>query len=448
MNKIECLILGMIFMLNGLASEADTLTILQMHEDVDYYFETLKKINPFPYDRYSESYFDSIRNVIKGDCTEPMPVQKFLFRIGTANKLTGYHTGIDGLIKYNHNFDAIHNITFKYDKLYYNNIEIVSINNIPAYEIYRRTDGLISWEYTEQERQSQLQRMICLVLNQYGIKGPPYQAKIRSENGILEVEIKGVHYDFAWPRYFQQQAPYLDTLYHEPVISMRFAPQDSLAVLYYNSSDPENNKEIRKGIESFFKKVHQQGIKNIFIDVSMNLGGSSLLHDYIFKHLCSPPYEIKWKAYATQNGIACLEESYRKLLSKKIWTEFKDIAQNGVKEFSEQNQVNTPGYDGKVFVIMGAKTFSAGHTFCEKVRTGKKGILVGEVAGQRSPYTGTAIDFVLPHSKIPFTCGSYSYILEPTITDSEGFLQPDIPYPMAHPLGIADYKKIIHSSKH
>lgn len=444
MNKITWGWLGIFILLSKIVLGHDTLTVRQMNEDIDYYFETIEKIHPKLYERYNQVYFDSIRNVIKNACVKPMSVQNFLYQMGIVNKLTEYHSGIDGLIKYNHNFNVIEDIKFRDNKLYYKDLEILSINGIPADVIYHHTDGLISWAYSEQERQNQLQRMICLVLEQYDVKGPFYQVMVKSDNKILEVEIKGRHYDFAWPEYFQQQIPYLDTLHHEPVISMRFVPEDSFAVLYYNSAAPEDKQEIQRGIDYFFKKVIQKGIENIFIDVSMNGGGNSLLNNCIYKHLHSVPWEVKGKAYANLNGIACLEKSYAGLFPKKVLEEFKDIARKGVKEFSEHFEGNSKGYKGKVFVIMGRQTFSAGHDFCEMIKRSKKGILVGEASGQRSPYTATAIDFVLPHSKIAFTCGSYSYSLEPTITDSEGFLQPDLPYSMNHPLDVIDYREIIN----
>lgn len=444
MNKITWGWLGLFILVSKLALGHDTLTVRQMNEDIDYYFQTVEKIHPKLYERYSQVYFDSIRNVIKNACVETMSVSKFLYQIGLVNKLTDYHTGIDGLIKYNYNFNVIEDINFLNNKLYYKNLEILSINGIPADVIYHNTDGLVSWAYSEQERQNQLQRMICLVLEQYNIKGPFYQMIVKSDDKNLPVEIKGRHYDFAWPNYFQQQIPYLDTLNHEPVISMRFVPEDSFAVLYYNSAAPEDKQEIQRGIDYFFKKVLQKGFENIFIDVSMNGGGNSLLNNGIYKHLHSSPWEVKGKAYATSNGIACIEKSYSDLFSKKVLKELKDIAQKGVKEFSEHFEGNSKGYEGKVFVIMGRQTFSAGYDFCELVKRGKKGILVGEAPGQRSPYTATAIDFILPHSKIAFTCGSYSYTLEPPITDSEGFLQPDLPYPMDHPLDLIDYREIMN----
>lgn len=443
MNNIIWILLWISIMLSKNVLASDTLTVRQMNEDIDYYFQTVEKIHPKLYERYSQVYFDSIRNVIKNACVETMSVSKFLYQIGLVNKLTDYHTGIDGLIKYNYNFNVIEDINFLNNKLYYKNLEILSINGIPADVIYHNTDGLVSWAYSEQERQNQLQRMICLVLEQYNIKGPFYQMIVKSDDKNLPVEIKGRHYDFAWPNYFQQQIPYLDTLNHEPVISMRFVPEDSFAVLYYNSAAPEDKQEIQRGIDYFFKKVLQKGFENIFIDVSMNGGGNSLLNNCIYKHLHSCPWEVKGKAYATLNGIAYLEKSYAGLFPKKVLEEFKDIARKGVKEFFERFEGNLKGYEGKVFVIMGRQTFSAGHDFCEMIKRSKKGILVGEATGQRSPYTATVIDFVLPHSKIAFTCGSYSYTLEPSIMDLEGFLQPDLSYPMNHPLNINDYRKII-----
>lgn len=444
MDKITWILLCLFIILNKVVLCSDTLTVLQMNEDIDYYFETIKKIHPRPYEHYAQTSFDSIRNVIKNVCIEPMNTQKFLFQIGIANKLTEYHTGIGGLIKYNHNFNVIEGIEFLNNKLNYNGFEVVAINGIPADVLYHNTDGLVSWAYSDQERKNQLQRMICLVLEQYNIKGPFYLMKVKSDDEILEMEIKGKHYDFFWPDYLQKQVPYLDTLHHEPVISMYFAHDDLFAVLYYNSAAPEDKKEIQKGINYFFRKVHQKKIENIFIDVSMNEGGNSQLNNCIFKCLHSSPWEVKGKAYATLSGVAYLEKSYAGLFSQKVLEEFKDIAQKGVKEFSEHFEGNVKGYEGKVFVIMGRQTFSAGYDFCEMVKRGKKGILVGEACGQRSPYTATAIDFILPHSKIKFSCGSYSYALMPSITDSEGFLQPDLPYPMDHTLGKTDYIKIIN----
>lgn len=94
---------------------SQTLSVKEMHEDVEYYFTTLKNENSDLYAKYSLLQFDSIQKDILTHINTDMSVLDFNRILLTLNQYTDGHTGINREKLYwkNRDFNCIMPFLFK-----------------------------------------------------------------------------------------------------------------------------------------------------------------------------------------------------------------------------------------------------------------------------------------------------------------------------------------------
>ncbi len=458
---IFCLTLSFLFVY-GCEKPVDKLTVEQMQEDLKAYFDTLKVSNPSLYQHYSIQQIDSLQDVLKKGITSPMTVSDFRYMLSKANKYMNIHTGIKLNLWENPLTDSLGfpGIMIVDNEIYLGKYKLLEINGKPYSEIVSDLDDFTSWEYSSSGRISNMQKIFPLLLqNDYGFSSP-YRCKLYDPNkhltkdsvvaAVSENEIKRI----INPSY---------SIHHQPIVDSLFYKDDDIAILYYNACDAytdETKLHWDKFTSSFFEKVKNYNIKYLFIDVSQNGGGTPHSHEYILKYLKSKPYTVQGKHYFTLQGAENLyndnlkriiasqnlktEEEIEKLEESGMFSTFRKRIAN--KEYYIDQpygrKENNKGFDGQVFLIIG-NTFSSAYDFSEIIKRGHIGILTGEPAGQRMPYGGTSESRFLTHSGIRFRLSFTYFTVDSEMTDSEGFLQPEIPYKLDHQLTLGDYKEII-----
>jgi len=452
-------------------SAQEKLSVKAMHEDIDYYFNAIKEMHPHLYAKYTESQLDSVKLHLYKDCSQPMNLLDFNFLLAKTSKYTDGHTSVCSP-QYNLTPDEKDNmfpfVKFKDSTILLNGSVVQSINGIPSSKIVQELDGLVSWEgYPHNREKAMNSNLTSLLYKVYSITWP-FVCSIQDKksgsivrDSIIE-PVKAKDYPLMKK---------LSRYYTEGVLSYDYFPNDSIALLFYNSSAIYGNKPLEKHIDEFtkvfFEQVKQQKMKYLFIDVSQNGGGSDNAHKYFFRSLKTKPYKktiyqkgtlkgvtkITEEAYLTQNGYKTIEDlpiNARKELEKSIKHNEKAITRlqkKGELKHTYEYEGKDAGFDGKVFIIMGNNTYSAAYDFCEQAKWSKAGELVGEEPGQRSPYAGNAKEDRLPNSKIAFRYATAIYEWTvPDLPKKDGFLQPDIPYELSKPLEMKDYKEIIRLS--
>lgn len=346
---------------------------------------------------------------------------------------------------------------------------LCSINGIPAPEIFKELDLLVSWEAHPKNRQKKMNEYLSPLLHHVYKISSPFKCVLRkkgSENNTDSI-IASVDYQ-TWNRAYNHLSA---KRYTESYLSYDYFPKDSIALLYYNNSNISGNDALKNQFdrfaEVFFQQVEQQGIKYLFIDVSQNKGGSDLAHQSFYHYLRTDSYKVHMNVVAKKEGALKLYDDYyettmkavgkekgsklsRKAFEKKDpWVKnmISPLIKKGKIDRRYKNPSKNTGFKGKVFIIMGENTYSAGYDFCETSKRGNIGLLVGEEPGQRSPFCGNQISDRLPASGIAFYYPTTYDWTEPVLPNKEGFLLPDIPYPLDRLLDIDDYKKIIEISR-
>lgn len=447
---------------NLMAKGKDTLSIQDMHEDIEFYYSTIKKVHPRLNARYSVAEFDSLYYAIKNKCNRSLSTTEFGYILDEFNGFTDGHTQI--IVEWNppnHPFPWVHCIG---DKVYLKNDVLISIEGIDAMDLQHRISSTISWEVNLQVRERELNFKLSNMLeNYYKLKAPFKCQLMDGQKG--EVKDTLLH-AISGKEWSLNSNPAYHPTYHKAMLHHAFYEEESIAILYYNTSDIRRipQKEFIQAIDNFFIKLKQKEITTLFIDVSQNGGGSDLVHKNIFKHLRNEAYQSKTIRYSTKEGAVRLYSFLETHLShydkndknqKKFYIGIKKSMKNTKKLIKKRKiervhkiKRKKDGFKGEVFVIMGSRTYSAGNDFCESIKLRKAGLLVGEPSGQYSPYSADCVLGTLPNSMFKYACATSHVESFPPVSPESSFLQPDISYPLTKPLGLKDFKEIIRISHH
>lgn len=357
--------------------------------------------------------------------------------------------------------------------------KIVSINNIPIKEIEQK---IIEFESGENEHWKYLQ-----FLSHYSYSFPSYWEAIgvsKSGNKDLNIEvennggissftlkdkektkIKGYKVKTKKPKYrftFKQNNGFYDTIskgqnfaYLQMNTCLDYVSIKSgidnytnfitkpLALIFLKK-DKKDARDFGKFLQSFFKKVQEQKIDNLIIDLSYNTGGSEKTGKQLIWYLTEKnpkgftEYINNSEYFKTQ-----IKEDYKEYnslykakyqtdlpkgevnVTEKILTEpyFENITQKNSPFLLDKT---IPKFKGKVYVIIGPQTFSAGQILATTIADNKLATIIGKPAGNKPTTQTGASAFKLPNTKKIISI-SYFYKERPDKTkNQEKALYPDI----------------------
>jgi len=424
----------------------EKLSVSQMQEDIDFFFTTQKNVHPRLYYKYTEAQIDSVQQAIKEKCRKPLTATQFHYTIIQANKYMDNHSKL--FMNYDKSVSGVTSwIDFTEKEMRLGDSIIEEINGTPAHEIAAIMENIVTWDFPPNVRSllknSNLPHMLS---GYYGFKFP-YTVKLNDPK--TKRSIKHIMDRVGYSHF--QNSNY-DPLYHKQPYAQQTYEKESIGVFYFNTSEfyesADGVETVKKRLgditSDFFTKVKNKKIKNVFIDVSQNGGGSIYANNYLMKYLDCKPYTAYYTSYVKPKGAEIFAEQTK--TEEGLEEVRKKMFEIATKEQSIDTVIvdgNKNGYKGNVYIIMGDWSVSAAFNFCEGVKLAQAGILVGEVPSQHSPYAGNTLLFKLPNSGIGFSCGSKLTEIKPDVTNGSGFLQPDIPYKLDHPLSLNDYKQII-----
>lgn len=469
-QNLKILLSFLVLQLFSLSALSQKLTVNQMQSDINYYIGTLKDLHPDLYKYYSPKQIDSVKNQLLASCSESLSVSEFNYLVAKTNKFTDETTKIDcpsvSLYSEKDRQNLFPGVEFREDRMYIKENRIETINGIPATDIIKDLDLLISQDIHPVRRQQMLNDYLSPVLfNIYHIHSPfvcsmqKKDSENRIDTVIQAVSEKGK----------VQDLPLSARRYTDSPIGYDYFPDDSIALLYYNTCRFWNESSFENSLDEFtkvfFQQIKELKIKYLFIDVTQQGEGNELYHKYITKYLRCKPYEKTIKSKTTsKGGLKLYEEAIGELAEGKNHEELtkqdlKQLAEKypelklllslketGKSEWKIAGEDQPTGFDGKVFVLMGSNTHSAGYLFCESLKRANAAILIGEECGQRVPVGGNQISVKLPESGISCSIPLLVGDIIPALPNRDGFLLPDIPYSLDKLLGVDDYKNIIRLS--
>jgi len=214
--------------------------------------------------------------------------------------------------------------------------------------------------------------------------------------------------------------------------------------LSFLKKDKKDARNFGEFLQSFFKRIQEENIESLIIDLSYNTGGDERTGKQLIWYLTEKqPKGFTEYINNSEYFKVQIKEDYRKYnelyklkfqtdlprgevnITKKLFDEpyFNDIT----KEKSPFLLDNTiPKFKGKIYVIISPKTFSAGQVLATTIADNKLAIIIGKSTGNKPTSQTGASMFKLPNTK-KIIAISYTYMERPDKTkNNEKALYPNI----------------------
>ncbi|MBC7936871.1 MAG: peptidase S41 [Rhizobacter sp.] len=189
--------------------------------------------------------------------------------------------------------------------------------------------------------------------------------------------------------------------------SLRSFKLDSSGLMATMTLNTFSNGKLRSFFRSSFKKMRQQNIPNLILDVRSNGGGKVMNSTLLTKYLSRTPFKVADSVYAVSRGVGPYGKYVKGgffnsiemfFISKKKKDGNYHIGHLERKLYKPKNKNH---YDGKVYVLINGPSFSATSLVCNVLKGQKDVLLVGEeTGGGWHGNSGIMIpDIKLPHTK-------------------------------------------------
>ena len=227
------------------------------------------------------------------------------------------------------------------------------------------------------------------------------------------------------------------------IVNTTYFKNSDLYYIQLNSffwNEPVKNvyRAFNKQFSNIFKKIRKRKAKHLIIDLRNNRGGDilipALFYSYIAKEAFNenisvqiPDFEFPHKDLIVKiENTPVDQESIQKFINqiKKPFVKNKDAYEyayvNNVKRVK-----NKKSYKGKVYLLVGGRTFSAAAYYTALFKNSKRGLIVGEqVGGSHHEITGgKIIEYTLPNTKIgikiPIALMKFSQALETNVPEQK-----------------------------
>ncbi len=181
------------------------------------------------------------------------------------------------------------------------------------------------------------------------------------------------------------------------------------------------------------KKIAQQQIKNVVVDVRENTGGRLENSTFLTKYFVDKPFKTGDTIAAITNNIKYkkyIPQSYFLWLPMHLFSKKK--ADGRYHKQDEERKITKPAtkyhFDGGIYVLQGGLSFSAATLFTSNLKGQKNVTIVGEESG--GGYYGNSAMFlptiILPNSKLRVILPLYKLVIDSSrLQDGRGVL-PDI----------------------
>lgn len=430
------------FFFIGCSEKGDLLSPEKMKEDIQFYFHLIREIHPDPYQRYDSMTFVALEAKMIASCSVPMTLKDFGFQLMKTRKFLDGHVGVSNFSSGSGRY-RLPVMEFQGDKMVLGNDTLLAVRDSFASYTALDIDSMVPWDLPARIRNEYMNMLLSSLLTPANKSTTTYTGVLKTPNGVRDtvicVDIKR-----------KKENP----VYGKPY-SSTFYPEDSIAVLYYNTCKiytKEDVKSFNDFVDGFFSDLESKDIKTLFIDVTHNGGGSDGNNSVITNHLRTDKFTSKVRMTGKR---AAMKELLKSDLYKKLNRENKEdlnnwlelyihpIMEKGFAFTEDFSPARDSGYEGTVFVVMGNRTYSSAANFCLSIKQSKAAKLVGEVAGQHYPICGNVIIGTLPNTKIQYQIPSTETIYEPSTLFEDGYICPDIVYPVREFMELEDYKKIL-----
>lgn len=417
-----------------------------MKEDIAYYFNEIKRINPQVDRFYSYAYIDSVENELIRKCRKKMPYTQFVFELMQTKYLFDEHTGcyfdsfefdrVTNGESYSRNEYLLPIVKIVDRKLYWRDVEVELINGQNVKDHLTKLRNMVGLTLNPKHRDMLMSYYFSFYLvNTYGIQSC-YKMVTKDSSVVICDTLKTYEeYNYDYKTDYN--------LYGSGINSFRHFSADGISVFYFNKCSM--SQETLRLIDKEFKFIIDNNIKYLFIDISNNSGGDDSVCLYILDN-----YLAHDKFKLTIEQIFKPASFYSLLKSKNLESLFPHSLDSTSNKINKRiinlvAEPNSNGFKGDLIVLQGINTFSAAILFSKLVRFADLGVCVGQGVAHEHNFAGNIVFFALPNSKIRFSCATTLQTDGEEKFDFDKFITPEFIKERVDARNIDSLKTILHS---
>jgi len=432
-------------------SKSELIPPAELIEDYDYMLKTLDETHPNLYAYIPKEEFVSKTDALRESITSPMSVSEFykiLYK--TIALIKQGHTmvfgdagfgkfkndgGLSFPFKISYFSDHVYvEQNFSSNKELIKGTELIAINRIPVSRIIEDFTPYLVVRPNGYIAKTLAYHWPKLLWLEYGFSDEFIVSYILPNNDeIKTTSISGVKKEFIVKKNSRR---------YEKDFDYRIEQERDLAVVEINTFEFQFER-YDSLLKSSFNVIKQSGVNNLIIDVRANHGGNGNLIGTLVDYLTDQPYitdaksEVKTseatkKCYTTHPIFVNAIEQARKAEDNS--SDFMELANcflekpaGTITTFPKKITIpeeNEYRFDGTLYVLTSANTFSGGTGFSVIIKDNDIGYLVGTETSDNPTDYGCIMLFELPNTKINIQ-NSTQYTLRPAGYDDGRGLIPD-----------------------
>ncbi len=265
---------------------------------------------------------------------------------------------------------------------------ILEINQIPIDTLFKECSQLFSTSM-EHAKWYYFEEYFDILLTKYFKFKPPWKIKYKIGSKAIFTDLNAVNL-----REFNKAINHHDTKYSKYSIRIQ---DEEIPVLLLPNFSYGRAESYQHFIDSFFSKYAES--QYLIVDIRENRGGSGYWGIYLLDNFASSDYQV------ANSFVFKVSETMRKsIYARKAGNNLSD-AKNGEYIEAVNHRMRVPHktpkkFNGKVFLLISEKTYSAGVVFAALFKANDFGIIVGRETAGREKFCSDPVTVKFSNSKL------------------------------------------------
>lgn len=394
-------------------NEKGILSLSQVKEDFKALTEHIKKEVPHPYYGCPQESYDSVKRIVAGELKDSMsisdvyrifyPLVQILNDAHFSIHLSDNYKDPDGTLYFPFKV-IINNNQLFIDKNLSSNTdiksgeEVISINDVPAKNIINKIrSGNIKTENEENFFERWNESVFSLRLN--SLFGSRTSFSIQTKDQKI-VDLPGVT-----EAKLAEPTKNNDSIYVFKIINdgTKNTGYIRIGSLIWDDEHSEQRNILDSFLKTSFKRIKENSIQHLIIDIRNNLGGSSVLARNILDNITDSSYTLAWGEDDFKNGKIIRE--YDSTLHHPAKSDYKFV--------------------GQTILLTNVLTYSSAHMMAVGFKYYRLGKTVGQISSEPLFITGEVNKFSLPHSQCLIYYPISNFILPGFEENRKSYFVPD-----------------------